>query len=156
MIHIVEEHYKNNRMKLLKILTFRAGTVEAAEDIIQESYLRALKYISSCRNGEFDKWITRIITNTLKDYKRQESGKSYIENDDEQEIVDCPAINERIADEVKKLIENKLDIHREILELHFLQGYSAIDISRITDNSYANSHKVIQRFRNELKDIYKE
>jgi RNA polymerase sigma-70 factor, ECF subfamily len=155
MIQVIEAHYKKQRPNLVKLFTFKAGSPEAAEDIIQESYYRAIKYQGSCKPGEFGKWINRILYNTLKDYKREEAGRAAVEF--EEEDVDgthCYSYSDQVMREVHKLITDKSEVQREVLEMHILHGYSAIDISRITDYSYANCHKIIQRFREEMKQLY--
>jgi DNA-directed RNA polymerase specialized sigma24 family protein len=61
-----------------------------------------------------------------------------------------------IVRDVFKLIGKKSQVQKEILTLYFKQEYTAIDISRITEYSYAQVHKTIQLFKNELKEIYRE
>jgi DNA-directed RNA polymerase specialized sigma24 family protein len=57
--------------------------------------------------------------------------------------------------EVFELIDTKSEAQKEVLNLYFHQEYSAIDISRITHINYSTAHQIIQRFRNELKELYK-
>lgn len=154
----VEEHYRENRNKLVKKLTFRAGTEEAAEDIIQEAYYRALKYFSSFNQNEnFNKWFSTILNNSLREYKNVEKGHiNEIFEEEEAEGTSCTSYPNHVMRDIFKLIEAKSNVQKEILLLHFKQEYSPIDISRITDYSYANCHQVIQRFRNELKELFKE
>ena len=155
MIHVIEEHYRRQRQILVKLFTFKAGSPEAAEDIIQESYLRAIKYQGSCKPGEFPKWISKILYNTLRDYKREEAGRSAVEfEEDDSEGTQCYSYSDQVMREIYKLIEAKPEVQREVLEMHLKHGYSAIDISRITPYSYANCHKILQRFREEMKTMY--
>lgn len=164
-VSLIENHYRENRYKLVKKLSYRAGTEEAAEDIVQEAYYRALKYVGSFREGTtpeltktaFSKWFSTIIHNCLKEYKNVESGHSASEFEEEENAgTSCPHYPNHILRDVYTLIKTKSFVQQEILNLYFRQEYSAIDISRITEYSYANCHQIIQRFRNELKDLYKE
>lgn len=154
---LIEKHYKDNRQQLMKRMTFRAGTPEGAEDIIQEAYYRALKYQNSFNGVHFGKWFSTILNNCLKEYKNLENGYSLEEFDEElAEGLSCRSYPEHVMREVFELIETKSEVQKEVLGLFFKQEYSAMDISRITDYSYAQCHQIIQRFRNELKELYKE
>lgn len=153
---MIEAHYIENRQKFVKNMTFRSGSPEAAEDIVQEAYYRALKYKDTCDPERFHKWFNMILYNTLRDYKREESGR--IEEEFEEEFAEgfpCSHYTDQVLREINVLIEGKGEAHKEILSLHFQQNYSPKDISQITEYSYAMCSKVIERFRNELRDIYK-
>ena len=157
-VPLIEKHYRENRNKLVKKLSYRAGTEEAAEDVIQEAYYRALKYFASFRQQDnFNKWFSTILNNCLREYKNIENGHSASEFEEEEaEGTACPHYPNHIMRDIMVLIGTKSPVQKEVLNLYFKQEYSAIDISRITDYSYANCHQIIQRFRNELKELYKE
>jgi RNA polymerase sigma factor (sigma-70 family) len=152
----IEKHYVENRSKLVKKMAFRAGTPEAAEDIVQEAYYRAWKYYASFRQGEnFNKWFSIILNNCLREYKNTENGHSASEFEEEEvEGTEPTHYNEHIMRDIYALIDTKSLVQQEVLTLFFKQEYSPIDISRITDYTYANCHQIIQRFRNELKTLY--
>jgi|SRR6476660_2692329 len=150
------EHYKENYSKLVKTMTWRADTVWAAQDIVQEAYARCMKYWKSYDTEvEFAKWFSMILNNCLYDYKNEEKGHFGEEfNEELTEGVDCDKHVTHIYWGIDKLIAEKPEHMREILEYHFQQGYTATDISRITEHTYSNIHKIIQRFKEELKEIY--
>lgn len=155
MIPVIEEHFRQHRQKLVKLMTFRAGSPEAAEDIVQEAFYRALRYHRSCRPEEFNNWFNAIMFNALRDYKREEAGRSedeFVEGEEEGQP--CPAFHGQVEREVHALIAAKPDVQREVLELHVQHGFTARDIADITPHSYANCHKIIQRFREELRAKY--
>lgn len=157
-VSLVENHYVKNRLRLLKKLTYRAGTHEAAEDVLQESYYRALKYFASFRlNEDFNKWFSIILSNCLREYKNTEKGHIAFEFEEENaEGTKCINYTDHVMRDVLELVATKPAIQKEILNMYFRQEYSATDISRITNYSYANCHQTIQRFRTELKELYKE
>lgn len=158
MISTIENHYKENRSKLVKKLTFRAGTEEAAEDIVQEAYYRALRYQASFNRGEnFNKWFSTILNNCLKEYKNVENGHSASEFEEEEaEGISCTSYPNHVIRDIFTLINTKSAVQKEVLFLYFKYEYPAIDISRITNYSYANCHQIIQRFRNELRELFQE
>lgn len=156
-MQLIENHYNQNRNKLLKRLTFRTGgDSHKAEDILQESYLRALKYYNEDRVEEFDKWFSTIVNSAYNDIMRDDIGMSYIDEDDEPlGSIDCSILGQQTLKEVYELISTKAIPQMEILTLHLRYGFSAIDISRQTEYSYAQVHKTIQRFKQELETLYK-
>lgn len=86
---------------------------------------------------------------------RESTGLSYIEDDDEPlGSIDCSILNNQILKEVYSLISSKDEAPEEILTLHIRHGYSPMDISKITPYSYAQTHKTIQRFREEIRKKY--
>ena len=151
----VEDHFLRQRNKYVKRMTFRAGTVEGAEDVVQEAYVRALKYIKSFNGENMDNWMNTIMNNCLREYKNQEKGYSGAEFDDEDAEAPCTEYPRSVMREVFELINTKSVDQMEVLNLYFQQEYSAKDISELTLHSYSKCHQIVQRFRNELKDLYK-
>jgi RNA polymerase sigma factor (sigma-70 family) len=155
-VFLIEEHYKKNFNRLVKKWSFRAGTVQGGEDVVQSAYERAIRYRQSCDQERFDQWFSMLLLNALRDYKNEEKGYSPIEEtDQEEETVDCTSYPNHLIKEIYELINRKSPVQTEVLMMHFKHGYSAIDISKQTNYSYAKCHQIIQRFRNELKELYK-
>lgn len=155
----ITKHYVANRERLTKRISFRIGNnFHGAEDIVQTAYERAVRYHRSFSGDMFDKWFSQILNNSLREYQNQERGYVQPNEDDEEiaESVACPHYPGHIMHEVFELIETKSENQKEVLNLFFQQEYSAIDISRITAIPYGTAHQIIQRFRNELKDLYRE
>lgn len=156
-MNLIEEHYQANRSKLVKRMTFRSGTEWDAEDIVQEAYARAIKYVASFDGRNFDNWFNTILNNSLREYKNSEKGfsTSSIEEEEELEGAPCNQYNKLIVEEIYEIINTKSENQIEVLTLFFQNGYTGRDIARITNHTYAATHQMIQRFRNELKELYK-
>lgn len=153
---MIEQHYRDNYRKLVKRMTYRAGTEWDAEDIVQDAYERAVRYQKSYDGKQpLDNWMNTILNNALREYKNNEKGFSTTSfEEDEVEGTSCTHFPDRIVHEINELIQTKSTTQIEVLTLWFNQEYKAVDISRITDLSYSTAHQIIQRFRNELKDLY--
>ena len=151
------EHYNKNRQRLVKRTTFRVGSSAAAEDIVQTAYERALRHLKAFRGEDkfFDRWFTTIVNNSLREYQNNEKGYSHREEDEETSL-DVPHYPSRVMAEINRMIDERSVDHQEVLKMYFQQEYTATDISHITQHSYAKVHQIILRFRNELKEIYKE
>lgn len=153
-MHPIEEHYRKNRFMLVKRMSFRAG--DYAEDVVQEAYARALKYFASYKEEyALDAWMSRILNNCLKEQKNAEKGYSAVEfEEDHVDGIPCNRFAESVVAEIYELISTKSVVAMEVLEYHFQQGYSAKEVSELTDYTYANCHQIIRRFRQELKELY--
>lgn len=154
---LVEKHFRETRGKVLKHLTFRMGSPEAAEDVLQEAYFRALKYFESFNGNDFDKWLNKIIGVCAIDFFNADRGYSKEEFDEEHvEPINCPSYPNHVMKEIFEIIDTKSEIQMEVLNLYFRCEYGAKDIHEITGYSYAQCHKIISRFREELRSLYKE
>lgn len=157
MNEIVTEHYKENYQRIVGYLRFRAGSEWNAEDVVQEAYYRALKYFPQVAPANFAGWFNRILHNSIKDFMSAERG--HIADEFEEEYVEgnpCNRYNEKVIREIYELIDTKSLIQIEVLSMYFKLGYSPKDIAALTDITYGAAHQIIQRFRNELRDLYAE
>ncbi len=145
----LEAHYRANRFKLVKRMSFRAG--DYADDVVQEAYARAIKYFSSYKpEYSLDAWFSRI-----KEHKNSEKGFASMSfEEEEQDGIPCNRFAESVVKEIHELIGTKSVVSMEVLSYHFRFGYSAKEIQEITEYSYANCHQIISRFRQELRELY--
>lgn len=150
----IHQHYVENRDTLIKKMLRRAGTEWASEDIVQETYYRALKYASSFKGDDIARWINTIYNNALREYKNQEKGYSQIDDESPEASYECPTYVKHLMKDVYDLVDTKSESQKEILYLYFQQEYGAKNISEITQYSYGQVHKVISRFREELRELY--
>ncbi|MDR0505520.1 MAG: sigma-70 family RNA polymerase sigma factor [Dysgonamonadaceae bacterium] len=119
---------------------------EMAEDIFQETFVKAIMTIKQGRyteNGKFRAWINRIAHNLIIDNYRQERNEQVISND-ECEIdlfnnaklsdgtVEDAIVKTQILDDVKKLINYLPETQREVLVLRYYQDMSFKEIADIT------------------------
>lgn len=152
---LIEDHYLENRRKLLKRLKFRAGTEWDAEDVLQDAYERALKYIHSFSGDDIGPWFNTILNNALREHMN--ASKGFVTQpfeEEEEEGVPCNHYSDQVTKEIYKMISQKSEDQEEILLLYFQNDYKAIDISRITNHPYKTAHQTISRFKDELRRIY--
>ena len=157
-ISLIEKHYLENYSRLVKKMTFRAGTVWSAEDVVQTAYERAIRYRRNCDPERFGQWFSMLLNNSLRDFKAEERGHTASDIDDEDvaATTSCPHYPEKIMKEIYELIDTKSENQMEVLKLYFEQGMTSKDIANITQHSDANCRQIIKRFRDELKDIYSD
>jgi len=119
---------------------------ELAEDIFQETFVKAIVTIKQGRyteNGKFRAWISRIAHNLIIDNYRQEKNEQTISNDDcevdlfnnyklSEGTIEDEMIKNQILMDVKKLVNYLPDNQREVLLLRYYQDLSFKEIADIT------------------------
>ncbi|MCB8994949.1 MAG: RNA polymerase sigma factor [Bacteroidales bacterium] len=135
---------------------------EDAEDIMQESFLKAFRNIQLYK-GEvsFGAWLKKIVINQSLDYLRKkklefisletENLKEISEKDDENELDDKVRL-----DAVIRELANLPDGYRLILSLYLLEGYDHDEISQILGISSSTSRSQYIRGKKRLLENLKK
>lgn len=152
----LEVFYRENFDRFVKRFTRRAGTKEAAEDVVQEAFERALRYFDSYdHERSLDGWFNRILNNSLREYKNREKGNSHVEFDEEEaDGTRCQQYAQQLWKQIRDEMDTYEDAHKEVLYLYFLHGYKPKDISRVVELKYRNIETILQRFKTDIKEKY--
>lgn len=134
----------------------------AAKDIVQETFIRAFKYISSYKeqkNGSFEAWLVTIAKNEAIKYIQKQSKRNEIleeeidiSKDTLNASVEDEVIEQITVEEVQSIIQTLPELTRAIFLLRFLHGFKFKEIGdklNISENT-ARQHifrakKVVQR-----------
>ena len=123
-----------------------AGDPDRAEDIAQESFIKAFRNISRIRDGSFRSWLLRIVTNTFYDLLRhfrvqreQPLFPMYASNDELEPTwladptVPVETIVERNEDEerIHQILDELPTKYRSVLTLIDLHEYEYEEAARI-------------------------
>ena len=160
MNKLLEQFYKDNRELLLKRLYHRAGSVHNAEDILQESFLRALRYQASFnpKTQELGAWFNTIMNNALKSFKRDErSMGTYVELD--EEAIDGSEMSQTSGDMMKRIkseVEQFSGDNKQALSLYFLKGFKPREVRDVLNMPYKSLEKLFSRFKNDMRYKYGE
>jgi RNA polymerase sigma factor (sigma-70 family) len=151
---ILGEFYKENRDLLLRRLSYGAGSPEAAEDVLQEAFVRALVYQTTFNPAqkELGAWFNTIMKNALRDFKREEWLFGMGEEFDEElyDPQEMPLKEDELVKKIYELVDEKIEDHQEILLLYFEKHYSPKDIANITTAKVKTIKQVIWRFKTEV------
>ena len=136
------------------------GHSAEAEDVMQESFLRAFGKIESFKgNSTFGAWLKRIVVNeSITAYHKKIRLAEVNYNDELKNEIDEGGIiiengednNQKvnhILDNIKSLKNN----YRLGLTLHLIEGYDYDEICQIMDISYANCRTMISRAKESLR-----
>jgi RNA polymerase sigma-70 factor (ECF subfamily) len=131
------------------------GDTAEAEDIMQESFLKAFQKIGSYR-GEvtFGAWLKKIVINgcldILKTRKAMISLESSPEIPDEEPKEDYLQYRELNLQDVKGAIMDLPDGYRIVLSLYLIEGYDHDEIAQILQITNATSRTQYHRARKQL------
>ena len=132
--------------KLFNYIYFIVRNLELAEDIFQETFVKAITTIQQGRytaSGKFGAWLTRIAHNIIIDGFRQERNENTISNDETEvdlfndadlcdDNVETQMINEQTLTDVRRLVDALPDNQREVVYMRFYQDLSFKEIADIT------------------------
>ena len=135
------------RPRLLAICRSVIG-VDEAEDVVQETYLKADARLHQLRNPQlFEAWLTRIAFNEARSLWRQRK-RSRASAVDERVVRDeRPTRNAALRELVDRLPVRE----RMCVVLHYGHGYSVREIAQLLGVSPINTRTILFRARRRLK-----
>lgn len=156
MINQIEQYYTDNRDQIVKKISSWVGGKYNAEDVVQQGFANAIEYQNTYdpKYGNFEKWIRRIINNAARRFKSSERRGGMSVEIREDHIVDD---RDRYEDaELVARVEEEIEghPHKQVLSMYFLKQYDRGVIVSITDINENTVKKVIQRFKEKIKDKY--
>lgn len=156
----LEDFFSNNYRKLVARAKGRAGTKENAEDIVQESFVRAMKYWGSFdpAHKELGAWFNTILNNATKAYMKVENnfGMSMEFDENSAEPEPFKPTDVRLIKRIEVDISKKNPSNQDVLRLYFLKDYTARAIVEVLDIDIKTVEKCILRFKTELSVKYGE
>ncbi|MEG1586355.1 MAG: sigma-70 family RNA polymerase sigma factor [Bacteroidales bacterium] len=153
-----------HQTRLLSYINFIVKNVDLAEDIFQETFVKAIITIKQGRytdNGKFGAWLTRIAHNLIIDYYRQEKNVRSISNDDcEYDLLNnkdiCEGtieeiwIENQIHSDIRRLINNLPDSQKEVIVMRY---YKNMSFKEIADSTNVSINTALGRMRYAVLNI---
>ena len=140
-----------------------------AQDVVQEAYLRALKFFGGFRGGDGRSWLLRIVRNTCYTWlKRNRPGETIDVSDEEAGAIQSTDLNPEArmlqqsnAEQLQQALEELPVEFREVLILRELEGLSYKEIADISDVPIGTVMSRLARARTRLQlrlagSLYKE
>ena len=130
-----------------------------AEDVVQEAYVRALRWFDTFKPGSDARaWLLKIVRNTAYTWLRSNRPEELVLQDAEttRELADSSrgpedALLEKVNSELLRQALNELSVeHREALILRELEGLSYREISQVAKVPVGTVMSRLARARREL------
>jgi RNA polymerase sigma-70 factor (ECF subfamily) len=129
----------------------------AAEDVVQEAYLRAAQYFGSYRGGDGRAWMLGVVRRASYDWlsrRRVQTGIAYNEDvhDRGDESANPEVLALRKCDQVlvRQALEELPTPFREVVVLRELEGMSYQDIAALTETPIGTVMSRLARGRQQL------
>lgn len=141
-----DELLNRYQSKLYTYIYFIVRNVTVAEDLFQETFVKAIATIKQgnyAESGRFGAWLTRIAHNLIIDSFRQDKGENVVSNDEVEvdlfndaelcdDNIETEMVNEQVMKDVRKLICALPAVQREVVYMRYYQDLSFREIAHVT------------------------
>jgi len=148
----------NQYAKAMLNVSYRLmGTVESAEDILQDAFTEAFRMLHTYRyDSAFGAWLKRIVVNKcINEIKRKKADLKYY--DDMTQFDPNTEVEETLPEisvaSIKKAMEQLPQGNRVIFSLYLLEGYDHREIAQILNTSESNSKSQYMRAKRKIREI---
>lgn len=155
----VEIYNRYNQAMYNTSLRIVKNTAEA-EDVMQESFITAFDKLHTYKgNATFGSWLKRIvINNSISQYRKSQRFVKMPDNFGEEYqddvILGEPSENDFSqvkARQVIRCMDDLNDNYKNVLNLHFVEGYDYEELCDILKISYSNCRTLISRAKESLR-----
>jgi len=149
-----DELLERTQTKLFTYIMFVVRNHDLADDIFQETFVKAITKLQQGRytdSGKFLFWLTRIAHNVIMDWYRQEKSEHIVEPTEDNDLSNLSGasvldsyreneiINEQVLKDVKRMMDNLPAPQREVVYMRFYQNLSFKEIAELTGVSINTS-----------------
>ena len=147
----------NQYYKAMFNVSYRiVGDSHLAEDVMQESFLKAFTKLDSFNgNVTFGSWLKKIVINTSINELKKLNKYQFDSLDEKIEVVDFKEelenYSELKAESVLKTIQSLKSNYKIILTLYFIEGYDLEEITGILNITNENCRTMMSRAKESLR-----
>jgi RNA polymerase sigma-70 factor, ECF subfamily len=131
-----------------------------AEDVIQEAFLRALRFFDGFRGGDSRAWLLKIVRNTCYSWIRKNRPTERFDEFDETVHsgealggdAEAKLVSRSESERLTKAIETLPAVFREVLVLREFEGLSYKEISDVTGIQMGTLMSTLSRARQRLRE----
>lgn len=149
---MIEELYQTYHLELVRWCSKMTGSIELAEELVQEAFLRALlneELLRTLEEKQCRSWLYRTVKNLYIDRMRHQSYES---------VVDFMPERAAMPDEMTKfewdtLLESLPDMEGVLFSMRYLQGYNSVQIGEIFSLPPGTVRSRLSSARKHLKEM---
>lgn len=138
--------YQRYQPLVLGYLIRLLGSVPVAEDICQDSFVKAFRGITNYRGeASFKNWLFMIVKHRVADYWKEHysrqavSLEEWVGREDEPIETEAAQDNNRAEAHLQAILQQLPEDYRLILEYRFLRGYSIKETAAALQISESNA-----------------
>ncbi len=145
---------------LLPICARYARSVEDAEQLLQDSFLRIFSKIHSYKNiGSFEGWMKQIVIHICLDFLRTRAAKSPSESEIKEDILDIipgnavqDGLHQLAFKDLLGIVQLLPDMTRTVFNLFAFEGYSHREIGALMGITEGTSSWHVHHARKRLQE----
>ena len=154
---LLAELYDKYREEILLYVYSLCHSMEAAEDITQEVFVKAILSLSD-HHENFRAWLYMVARNLTYNHNRKNKNKAKVEEELKHGPTAEPDISEKVVmkEQYKELyaaIEKLSDQYREILIMQYFSNMQLKEVAEVLGISHGNARVLATRARNKLKQF---
>ncbi len=153
-VQAFEELYRANVGRVYALCLRMAGDRHLAEELVQESFVRAWQKLPSFRGASaFSTWLHRVTVNVVLGHRRSAASRARGSASPEAAEAErtVSAVNPGEAIDLERAIGALPDRAREVFVLHDVEGFRHEEIARLTGIAVGTSKAQLHRARRILR-----
>ena len=152
-----ESIYDKYATDVLRVSYFYLGDRQKAEDVCQDVFVRLITNAPVLQEGREKAWLLKVALNRCRDLWRGAWVKRVVLGSPAFELIPAPDEMEKLADqqELMSAIHQLPASFREVILLHYYQGYGITEIAEMMDLPEGTISSRLSRGRKKLEDILK-
>lgn len=152
-----EEIYEKYATDVLRVSYFYLGDRQKAEDVCQDVFVRLITNAPVLQEGREKAWLLKVTLNRCRDLWRGAWVKRVILGSPAFELIPAPDEIDKLADqqEIMGAIHQLPASFREVILLHYYQGYGITEIAEMMDLPEGTISSRLSRGRKKLESILK-
>lgn len=152
-----EEIYEKYATDVLRVSYFYLGDRQKAEDVCQDVFVRLITNAPVLQEVREKAWLLKVALNRCRDLWRGAWVKRVILGSPAFELIPAPDEIDKLADqqEIMGAIHQLPASFREVILLHYYQGYGITEIAEMMDLPEGTISSRLSRGRKKLESILK-
>lgn len=152
----IEKLYREDYKTFHKMAVRKLGDFWA-EDVVQETFERALRYSPTYNPqlSELRTWVSRIFDSVVKKYRsplmlEELTEESWITNEGPDNTLSA------VIEDFMKDIKGRKENHQQVLYCYFILGMKPKEVTQVVSESIHNVNWIVQEFRRDMRGRYAE
>lgn len=156
----LEELYSGIKDKLYRYIMKLSGNSHIAEEIVQETFCRALEQILIGKRELNTAWFFTVAKHLYFNYIKKQNKYTYAEGFDKTDEASTGKLDNNIiksdeAADIKRVLSQLKDNYRQVLELREFKELSYDEIAKITGMNLTQVKVTLYRARSKFRALYK-
>lgn len=161
---LINEMFQKKMNLIYKYLIKLGCSQENAEDIVQDTFYKALKYIDGIQAVKLSSWLFKVAVNKYYDLCRKNNRHIHLSLDEDifkESLSDSRLVEDFILDlerkeEILKILNSISDINKNLLLFKYDMGLSYKEIAELLDINENTVKTYLFRARDQFKKVWRE